>query len=172
MAESDNHNFLKKQAVRWLRKYCFCFSTEIQLGDSQIADAIGIRYTGDIYMIEAKATRADLMSAKQKAVNERLEKNHLVIPDFHYFILEDGVKLADHEYPMWGVLDKVGTVIRRAKRVKRDERYDWQGILEKYRHEVLRNIACSNSFRSFEAIVEPRPAATIAAPTESHNIFE
>lgn len=85
------------------------------------ADAIGLcrRKERDcIYLIEAKASRGDLLSRKQKAVYA--QSLEAPASDFYYFILADGVAISDSDYPAWGVIDERGKVTRRATKMNPD----------------------------------------------------
>lgn len=41
--------------------------------------------------------------------------------DYYYLILADGVKINETEYPMFGVINENGSVIRRAKKMKKEQ---------------------------------------------------
>lgn len=155
--EKSEHARLQNIAIGWLyNSGCSVFALEVPTQNG-IADALGIRKS-DVYYIEAKASRSDLICRKQKAVYARatgmvVEKCYYhkmrdnqetmaflsaEVPeancigckeiekmnadtgiDFYYFILADGVKIADSEYPVFGVLSAEGKVVRRAKRMKK-----------------------------------------------------
>lgn len=154
--EKSEHARLQNVAIGWLYNVgCSVFAQEVPTQNG-IADALGVRKS-DVYYIEAKASRSDLMCRKQKIVYASAtgmikkycyyheygrntptlfklkeasiadcqqckmveQMNADTGIDFYYFILADGVKIADDEYPMFGVLSSEGKVVRRAKRMKK-----------------------------------------------------
>lgn len=162
---SAKHKALQDTALRWLHGInCSVFAKEVPTQNG-VADCLGIRTPRHgkevVYYIEAKASRSDLLSAKQKQVyrhsigdyddvrcylhhwNEanwppdvreaklaeavfceeckalRAKKGDTGI-DLYYFIVADGVKVEDDLYPGWGVLNELGEVVRRAKKMKRE----------------------------------------------------
>lgn len=123
--KSNKHQQLQDIAIRWLyNRGCTVFAQEVPTYNG-IADALGIRYYNQkeqtVYYLEAKATRSDLFCKKQKGIYARS-----ITPsfqgsdgiDFYYFVLPDGLNLNNDEYPVWGVINERGNVIRRAKRIE------------------------------------------------------
>jgi hypothetical protein len=49
--------------------------------------------------------------------------------DFYYVVVADGVKIEPSLYPMFGVIDERGTVVRKAKRMKRNDRVNREHIV-------------------------------------------
>lgn len=135
-----------------------------------IADALGLKKTkGDVYYIEAKVSRADLICKKQRNVYRRsvgmydvrcychnfrmdgktrdgwedcgeckrlAENSYDTGVDFYYVIVADGVVVEPSLYPMWGVLDQRGNVIRKAKRMKRATK-DTKSVAEAIAHVLV-----------------------------------
>lgn len=126
------HEELKGVAIRWLyERGCTAFAEEVETNNG-IADALGVkrfrsggtRY--DVYYIEAKASRSDLICKKQRRIYEQactLEgmmgnwPHHI---DFYYLVVSDGVKVENSLYPRFGVLNEHGVVVRKASRFKTD----------------------------------------------------
>lgn len=127
------HKELQETAIKWLHKTgCDMFATEVPFRND-IVDAIGIKtkrntkndIIDDLYFIEAKASRSDLICNKQR----RSYAYSINTPccDFYYFIIADGVNIETFLYPSWGVINEKGLVIRKAKRMtKNDPNSSWQ----------------------------------------------
>ncbi len=128
----NKHKELCKTAIYWLYKRgCSIFANEVQTWNG-IADALGI-ITRDglegketIYYIEAKTSRSDLLSPKQKACCLRTTAEFSdIYPnnniDFFYFIIADGIKFENSLYPGWGIINKDGKVIRKAKHMEKNK---------------------------------------------------
>lgn len=126
------HDELKKAAIGWLYNLgCQAFAEEVPTANG-VADALGIKGE-DVYYVEAKASRADLICPKQKRVYQQalvgFERGiwqtgqfaHDI--DFYYVIVADGVAVEADLYPMFGVLDERGKVVRRAKRFKTQDNH-------------------------------------------------
>lgn len=138
--KGDKHQQLQRTAINWL--YCIgcsVFAEEVPTWNG-VADALGVRTRDQghtAYYIEAKASRSDLLSLKQRACYKRTEEvvksgifkqsifagasfyeyqNNI---DFFYFIVADGVEVEPSLYPLWGVINEYGKVIRKAKRLKK-----------------------------------------------------
>ena len=117
--ESIKHKLLKQVALRWIQSVgCTVFATEIMWYSCGIPDAIGMKPTGDVYLVEAKDTTADLRAdakGKKRHLSKlcRLEQSRDI--DFVYYIVSDRVDT--NLLPKWvGVIDESGRVKRRAKR--------------------------------------------------------
>src|SRR3990167_9785225 len=85
---------LEDVAIRWLyRNGCKAFVKEDGLHYvGGIADVLGIKDNGDIYYLEVKQSRVDLLSAKQKRHEANFENTFFKgqLPyDFTYFVLPD-----------------------------------------------------------------------------------
>ena len=138
LEETTKHKELQNTAIRWLyARGCCVFGQEVPTRYGGIADAIGVVVRDErtvtpegvrwlpketVYYFEAKASRSDLICAKQKGIYEnsispRLEKEF----DFCYLIVADGVKVEPSLYPTWGVMTEHCEIIRRAKRQKRTQ---------------------------------------------------
>lgn len=138
--KNSKHKELQQTAINWLyARGCSVFAEEVPTWNG-IADALGVR-THDrdhtIYYIEAKASRSDLLCKKQKAYYKRTEEVFEIgvmkesvfdgahtyeYPndiDFFYLIIAEGVKVEPTLYPLWGVINENGIVIRKAKRLKK-----------------------------------------------------
>lgn len=160
----SKHKELQEVAIRWLYATgCSVFAKEVPTMNGN-ADALGIKTLhgkDDIYYIEAKASRSDLICKKQK----RIYANAIGVEDawcwmhdpkmyrsmfegddrskgwedcdqckkakegrgdtgidFYYIIVAHGVKVEKALYPAFGVLDEDGNVLRKAKRMTRNER--------------------------------------------------
>jgi len=119
--ESTKHKLLKQVAIRWLQGTgCVAWATEVRWYFCGIPDAMGIKAKGDVYVVEAKDTTADLRSdfkpkgyAITMTKSWKLQQTRDV--DFVYYIVSDGVDTA--RLPAWiGILDENGRVRRNAKR--------------------------------------------------------
>lgn len=115
------HAELQTTAINWLyTRGCQIFAKEVPY-NGETVDAIGMRPTDyrhiafDIYAIEAKASRSDLICFKQKCSYRASVERPAV--DFYYLIVADGVAVEAALYPMWGVLSQDGVVLRKAKRI-------------------------------------------------------
>lgn len=131
--KSAKHKELQKTAITWLyERGCSVFAEEVPTRNG-IADALGIRTrSGDeaVYYIEAKQSRSDLVCLKQRAVYLRSVASKAIFGeglvmedtgiDFYYLIVSDNVIVEPSLYPEWGVIDERGKVIRKAKRMKRE----------------------------------------------------
>ncbi len=142
---NGKHKELQQTAIRWLYKRgCNVFAEEVPTWNG-IADALGVKTdaTDTVYYIEAKASRSDLLGKKQKFCCKRVDEvfkqgiyrdkkcfdyfkgmvkyeypNNI---DFFYFIIADGITIDQNLYPLWGVIDERGKVIRKAKRMSKKE---------------------------------------------------
>lgn len=167
---SKKHQELCRMGIEWLYyRGCSVFANEVPTRNG-VADALGIITRNEkrvVYYIEAKASRSDLIGAKQKRVYERsiLDRERFCVRhsfkqqreqnehkdcedcyglneprndtgiDFYYFIVADGVKVEKKLYPNWGVINKKGTVIRRAKNLKSERKTDW--LIENIAHKLV-----------------------------------
>jgi len=57
--------------------------------------------------------------------------------DQYYLIVADGVKVEPELYPMWGVINEQGEVVRRAKRILRTEDFDHKHYMEAISHVLV-----------------------------------
>lgn len=120
MAESRKHKILKQTALRWMQgRGCVAFACEISMSIIGIVDVYGVKSCGDIYVAEAKASRADLKNdfiphgIHGLPKITRFEYNHAY--DFVYYILGHGIDYS--ELPGFiGILSESGGVLRRASR--------------------------------------------------------
>lgn len=156
------HDELCNTAIVWLHaRGCQAFAQEVVTWNG-IADALGIK-GDDVYYIEAKASRADLICKKQRGIDAWIQRSKQVEAmgdnprahwfrndvDFFYFIIADGVKFEDTLYPDWGIINEHGAVIRRAKRQKK-----FAGIgVEK----LLRAIAHALVYKVYGRLYLPQP---------------
>lgn len=118
MSESYLHHKLKQVGLRWVRSVgCVAFACEVRWGWMGIADVIGVKENGDVYLVEAKASTSDLRSdAKAGKKLYKLQNSKDI--DFVYYIITTGVNT--DVLPIWiGLLDEHGRVQRRAKRLDR-----------------------------------------------------
>lgn len=181
LEEKTKHHELQNTAIRWLYgRGCSVFAQEVPTRNG-ISDALGvITRLGDerVFYIEAKASRSDLICAKQKAVYSRSVSENKVkcsvhtlmsgkgyikrygeeylkkeisecghckaLPpiydmniDQYYLIVADGVTVEPELYPMWGVINEQGKVIRRAKRIPRTASFDHKHYLEAIAHVLV-----------------------------------
>lgn len=133
--EKSTHDKLCNAAIRWLySRGCSIYAQEVPTWNG-IADAVGMitnqrQYGGDetIYYIEAKASRTDLICSKQQKCHANTEslfedwnKDHKNDIDFFYFIVAAGVEVEKKLFPMWGVINCNGKVIRKAKRMPKNK---------------------------------------------------
>lgn len=117
MAEGRKHHVLKQVALRWVQSTgCVAFGCEINWGWIGIVDVVGMKTNGDVYIIEAKASSADMRADTKRGKLYRLENSTRI--DFVYYCVADGVK-TDHLPGFIGVLDEHGRVRRKAKRRSR-----------------------------------------------------
>ena len=157
---------LEDVAIRWLyRNGCKAFVKEGKLHYvGGVADVLGIKDNGDIYYLEVKQNRADLISKKQKTHEANFENNfykYQLPYDFRYFVLPDsGVEIKDGEYPNWGIIRAVNLsegikfpvnsvmpeaiVVRRAKRRK---------VGNKNLDEIWKYIAHTACMRAYRDII-------------------
>lgn len=162
----QKHAQLEDVAILWLYGVgCSIFAKEVPTRNG-IADALGVKTRNgkdDIYYLECKASRSDLICKKQKDVYEgaigagsserycwqhdpemyrsmfngdERSVGHETCQkckhtrdlrgdtgvDFYYIVVADGVKVEDSLYPMFGVINEKGEVVRKAKRMKRNDR--------------------------------------------------
>lgn len=156
---NTKHKDLQDVAIGRLYEFgCSIFAKEVPT-ENGIADALGIKTLhgrNAVYYIECKASRSDLICAKQKAIYKTAigdftarcylhsygdGKGGLMRPDntgcpaceemeaargdtgidFYYLIVADGVKVEDTLYPAFGVINEKGIIVRKAKKMKRDE---------------------------------------------------
>ena len=112
--ESREHKMLKQVALRWVRKTgCCVFTCEISWAKIGIVDVAGVKENGDVYIVEAKASNADMRAdVKRNKIYKFLSSRSI---DFVYYIVEDGVK-TDGLPATIGILDSCGRVCRRAQR--------------------------------------------------------
>jgi len=198
MFVKEKHAQLQDLAIRWLYGIgCSIYAKEVP-SKNGVADAIGVKTRngkGDVYYLECKASRSDLICLKQKAVYARatgqqddwcwahnpeiyrsLFKDKGIdrtvgwqdcetckrlkaaiadtAIDFYYLVIADGVKVEDTLYPAFGVIDEHGTILRRAKRMKRSDRDNTETIV---------SIAHVLVYKVFGKLYlgEPIPATTI-----------
>ena len=125
--EKSQHAILQNIAIYWLYgRGCSIFGQEVPVG-YEIVDALGLKYDeygkhGTVYSIEAKASRSDLICAKQKGCYEN--SLHHPHADFYYLIVAEGITVEKELYPMWGVINCEGRVVRKAKRMIPHENHD------------------------------------------------
>ena len=119
--ENHKHKLLKQVALRWVQSTgCVVFVCEVCWYWCGIPDVLGIKKNGDVYIVEAKDTTADLRSDfKIKEYHRGLQKGQRLEysrdVDFVYYIVSDGVDTAI--VPTWiGLIDESGRVRRNAKR--------------------------------------------------------
>jgi len=121
--ENHKHKLLKQVALRWVRSVgCICFACEVRWYFCGIPDVVGIKANGDVYIVEAKDSHADLATdfyltftpkGRKRTKGMKLESSRDV--DFVYYILSDWVD--SRVLPEWiGIIDEHGRVQRRAKR--------------------------------------------------------
>ena len=117
--ENHKHKLLKQVGLRWVRSVgCVVFACEVRWYFCGIPDVVGIKGNGDVYIVEAKDTSADLRSdftplGRRMPKGYKLEVSKDI--DFVYYILTDGVDAS--VLPEWiGIIDENGRVQRRAKR--------------------------------------------------------
>lgn len=154
------HKQLQDGAIRRLYDFgCHIFAKEVPTANG-IADALGVNTrTGNVYYIECKASRSDLICEKQRKVYARAigEENKrgcyyhnynngsfrndpnrpqneclacqddeklrgVTHIDFYYIMVAEGLKVEDTLYPLFGVLDAKGNIVRKAKRMKRPDK--------------------------------------------------
>lgn len=120
MAESEAHANLKRQALIWLNQVgCYLFSCEVTLPNMGIADAVGVKRNGDIYVVEAKVSQADLVCQKQQNHTEALFHMDKLPADFFYLILADKLVPPEH-YHQWGVVRHFRVVVRAPRQTRVD----------------------------------------------------
>ncbi len=163
---TNKHKELQQTAINWLyNRGCSIFANEVPTWNGY-ADALGIitRDKPVVYYIEAKASRADLLCSKQKYINKRVEevykngnfedkKKKLFYQgivayeypndiDYFYLIVADECKIQATDYPLWGVINESGTVIRKAKKMlkKKDEKELSQSIAHVLVYKVFGKI--------------------------------
>lgn len=158
----DVHKSLQDVAIGWLYGVgCSIFAKEVPT-ENGIADALGVKTLhgkDDVYYIEAKASRSDLICKKQKAVYANatgtVEKKcyyhtmrlaltgELMNPeganecgnchdlkmgrgdtgvDFYYIIVAEGLTVESGLYPAFGVINHKGDIVRKAKRMIRNDK--------------------------------------------------
>ena len=104
-------------------------------------DAIGMKFTdyrkdaSTIYAIEAKISRNDLCCLRQKAAYRRSVDFPAV--DFYYLIVPNTLTIEPDLYPMWGVMDNSGRVIKKAKRLTRSRTDSREQLLARAISHVL-----------------------------------
>ncbi len=166
----DKHRQLQDVAIGWLYGVgCTVFAQEVPTQNG-IADALGVKRNDDVYYLECKASRSDLICLKQKSCYARSiggkEKKCYIHTykgldgkvnmvgaeacqgckivatsrgdtgvDFYYIIAADGIR-TDDVYPMWGVIDERGKIVRKAKRMKRNSR-DSKALLHDIAHVLV-----------------------------------
>lgn len=123
MAEGRTHKILKQVALRWVQQTgCVAFVCEMSIGYIGIVDVAGIKANGDVYIVEAKASNADMRS-DMKDSHRRASKiyriTHSSMVDFVYYILADAVNTPGGLPDFIGILDQNGRVRRKAKRRER-----------------------------------------------------
>lgn len=142
MSKKITHKQLQDMAIYWLYdRGCYVFAQEVPFG-GEFVDAIGIKYKEyqkldfDIYTIEAKASRSDLVCEKQKHCYWRsIKRPHT---DFYYLIVADGVDVEALLYPLWGVMNEHGKIIRRAKRLKPENKEQLhKGLMRELAHVLV-----------------------------------
>ena len=120
--EGRVHKQLKQVALRWVQSTgCVAFCCEMRWDWIGIVDVAGIKTSGDIYIIEAKASNADMRSDVRSQrfripKIERIEASSKV--DFIYYIVADGVDTSELP-PFIGLRDINGRVRRNARRRNR-----------------------------------------------------
>ena|SRR3990167_2840582 len=86
-----------------------------------------------LFKMQGEFVRADSDKCKDcKQLKENVWDTGI---DFYYFILADGVKISASEYPLWGVINQNGKVIRKAKRMKREK--DTKQLIESIAHVLV-----------------------------------
>ncbi len=152
---NDKHKQLQDMAISWLyHRGCSVFAKEVPTWNGN-ADALGVitGYKLTSYYIEVKTSRIDLLCRKQKACYKRTEevvksgvlkesifggRVNYEYPndiDFFYFIVVDDVKVEPSLYPLWGVINENGTVIRKARRLKKTR--DSSGLIINVAHVLV-----------------------------------
>lgn len=114
--ESRKHKLLKQVGLRWIQSTgCVAFACEVRWGFCGIVDACGVKANGDVYIVEAKASTADLRSDVNGRKIYRIQQSRDV--DFVYYIVANHVDFSI--LPTWvGILNQHGIVRRKAQRRK------------------------------------------------------
>lgn len=119
--ESKKHKQLKQVALRWLQRTgCVVFATEVSFGFLGIVDVAGLKSSGDVYIVEAKTTTADLRNDGRRRKNWKLMNTRDV--DFIYYIVSDDVNTSSLDDGI-GILDENGRVVKKAKRRHTNKNY-------------------------------------------------
>ena len=110
MAEGRTHKMLKQVGLRWVRQTgCVAFVCEMSLGNIGIVDVAGIKTNGYVYIIEAKASTADMrsdMKDSRRRVSKTYRITHSTMADFVYYIIADEVKIPEGFPAFIGILDQ------------------------------------------------------------------
>lgn len=126
MAESKKHRILKHIAMRWLQGTgCVAWAFEVSFPFIGIVDVMGLKESGDVYIVEAKVSRSDLRSdmreyaygygGKYSKLSKLGKYEASSKVDFIYYIVADGIDTS--VLPTFvGLLDESGRVKRRAQR--------------------------------------------------------
>jgi len=129
--ESRKHRQLKQIALRWVQNTgCIAFACEVSFGYIGIADVAGIKKNGDIYIVEAKISNADMKSDIKRRKFWKLENVSAPI-DFVYYIVADGVDTSVLDTSI-GILDENGRKQRNARRRDRKRPADLTKDFEKF----------------------------------------
>lgn len=114
--ENHKHKLLKQVALRWVQQTgCVVFACEVRWRFCGIVDVLGIKASGDVYIVEAKDSQADLMSDYKRGKLWKLEQSAGF--DFLYYIVSDCVDAVS--LPTWiGIIDENGRIRRKAARRK------------------------------------------------------
>lgn len=117
MSESREHHQLKQVALRWVQNTgCVAFAYEVRFLFG-IVDVAGIKRSGDIYIVEAKTTTADMRNDAKRRKLWKMENFRNEV-DFIYYIVSDGVDTSLLDTSI-GILDETGRNRRNAKRRQR-----------------------------------------------------
>ena len=143
--EGKTHKQLKQVALRWVQGVgCVVFACEVSWGWIGVVDVLGIKANGDVYMLEAKASNADMRSDLKRGKLYKIENTRNV--DFVYYIVADKVSVSG--LPEFiGIIDQYGRVKRRA--VRRDRNSDM-----KQRLDEMGRMARACSWRAYGHIIK------------------
>jgi hypothetical protein len=156
MTAKERTGKLKQIGLWWLQNVgCIVYADEVNLsGAYGVADVMGMKANGDIYYLECKQSRADLICKKQKEADRYAnDPGMMAIVDFYYYVLPEDVKIKPEEYPAWGVVNQEAKVIRRAKRMHRPFGGGYFEKREDAYHRLLVEFAHRLSMKAYGKIV-------------------
>ena len=150
MAEGRTHKILKQVALRWVQKTgCVAFVCEMSIDYIRTCDVAGIKANGDVYIVEAKASTADMRSDtkdSRRNVSKVYRLLHSTLIDFAYYIIADGVVIPDDFPDFIGILDQNGRVRRKAKRRERVHN-------ERVKFDDFSRFARTASWRAYRSVI-------------------